>query len=249
MAQKAEILELDAPAAGPLVKRLKTGRVSSVVIKTRAQEVFVGGLAKAPVRSMFMVPREKGDPVAAAKVLEAAMVLTRKLGAAEVMKRLAVSVRSRRLDPSMPSPVTKPFSTRPSDNGHGEAERWLKMRSKFLEEYRSVTAPELAIFTASKAKNQSARAHDWVKAGRIFSVNDGAAERYPTFQIREGQPIPQLAEILKVLSGKLSSWQIAFWFTSPNAWTGSWRMPADILASEPGKVLEAARHEVAVQAF
>ncbi len=121
--------------------------------------------------------------------------------------------------------------------------------SGFLAEHKSVTAPELAHFTGSKAKNQSARAHDWVKAGRIFSVNDGASDRYPLFQLREGQPIPVLADILKVLTPKLSNWQVAFWLTSPNAWTGSWRSPVEILASEPENVLEAARHEVADKAF
>ena len=117
------------------------------------------------------------------------------------------------------------------------------LKASFFEKHRSIAAPELASLTGS----ETAHVHDWAKARRIFSVNDGAVERYPFFQIREGQPIPQLVDVLKLLSAKLSAWQIAFWFTVPNAWTGSWRVPADILVSEPKQVLEAARHEVADQ--
>jgi hypothetical protein len=83
-----------------------------------------------------------------------------------------------------------------------------------------------------------------VKANRIFSVNDGTAERYPLFQLREGQPLPQLAEILPMLRRKLSNWQIALWFTTPNAWVGGWRRPIDVLTESPSLVLDAAQHEV-----
>ena len=122
-------------------------------------------------------------------------------------------------------------------------------RAVFFTKHQSLAAPELARFLVADPKSDLARIHEWATEGRIFSVNDGADERYPLFQIQEGQPIPQVAEILKTLSAKLSTWQIAFWFTSPNAWTGSWRAPADILASEPQQVVEAAQHEVAAVAF
>jgi hypothetical protein len=79
----------------------------------------------------------------------------------------------------------------------------------------------------------------------VFSVNDGSRERFPLFQLHEGQPIPAVANIIQLLRPKLSYWQIAFWFTTPNAWTGGWRAPCELLASEPERVVEAARHEVA----
>ena len=39
-----------------------------------------------------------------------------------------------------------------------------------------MTAAEFADLTDSRAADRSAQAHDWVKAGKVFSVSDGAAE-------------------------------------------------------------------------
>jgi hypothetical protein len=108
-------------------------------------------------------------------------------------------------------------------------------------------APELAHLTGSRSVNPSARAHSWAKASRIFSVNDGTGERYRLFQLREGQPSPALVEILPVLRRKLSNWQIALWFTSPNAWVGGWRRPIDVPTESPDIAIDAARHEVGEQ--
>ena len=39
--------------------------------------------------------------------------------------------------------------------------------------------------------------------------------------------------------GEISSWRIAAWFESTNAWLDNQR-PSDVLAREPAKVIEAA---------
>jgi hypothetical protein len=144
-------------------------------------------------------------------------------------------------------PVAEAPASTASDYRTHEARRWAAAREAFLAEHESVTAPELARLTGSRSTNPSARAHSWVKANRIFSVNDGTGERYPLFQLREGLPLPQLAELLPILRRKLSNWQIALWFTSPNAWVGEWRRPIDVLAERPDVVVDAARHEVGEQ--
>lgn len=128
-----------------------------------------------------------------------------------------------------------------------EARRWKHVREDFLRTNRSVTAPELAELTGSKSRNPSSRAHEWLRAGKVFSVNDGNATRYPLFQIdiTEGKPRPEVREIVTHLREQLSDWQMAVWFTTPNAWTGDWRRPVDLLGAEPDLVVEAARHEVA----
>ncbi len=248
MARETEVLELEVPLGESLATRRKRGVVSTVVFKPHARMRALGSSTKALGDRFFLVPGAQSDPAGAAEVLEAAIKLTRKVGPAEVMKLLTATAHVRRSPPARPV-IERADISPTQDTAAGEAERWPALRCGFLAQYKSVTAPKLAHFTGSKAKNQSARAHDWVKAGRIFSVNDGAAELYPLFQLREGQPIPVLDDILKVLTPALSSWQVAFWLTTPNAWTGSWRAPVDILTSEPGKALEAARHEVADKVF
>ena len=172
------------------------------------------------------------------KVLQAAAEAARRGGTSHALELLA-SPGARRQDP-----IAVEALTASTDYPAHEARRWAAARAAFLAEHESVPAPELARLTGSQSINPSARAHSWVKANRIFSVNDGTGERYPLFQLREGQPLPQLAEILPLLKQKLTNWQIALWFTSPNAWVGGWRRPIDALTEAPDVVIEAARHEV-----
>lgn len=187
----------------------------------------------------YVLKARRGDDAQMEKVLRAAAEAARRSGTAHALELLGA-----------PSPRTQPVAEEESgapassDYQVHEARRWAEARATFLAEHESVTAPELARLTGSKSANLSARAHSWVKANRIFSVNDGTAGRYPLFQLREGQPLPQLAEILPMLRRKLSNWQIALWFTAPNAWVGGWRRPIDVLTESPDIVLDAARHEV-----
>lgn len=130
-----------------------------------------------------------------------------------------------------------------------EIRRWKAIREKFLQDYRSVTAPELAELTGSRSRNPSSRAHEWLRAGKMFAVYDGRLARYPLFQIDQmnGTPRPQIKDAIAYLRKQLSDWQIAFWFVTANAWTGDWRCPVDLLETEPERVVEAARHEVEEQ--
>ncbi len=67
-----------------------------------------------------------------------------------------------------------------------EARRWTEVQAAFLAEHESVTVPELAKLTGGPSTNPYTHVHRWVEANRIFSVTDGADERYPLFQFREG---------------------------------------------------------------
>ena len=185
----------------------------------------------------YLLKAKRGDDAQMEKVLQVAAEAARRSGASHALELLG-------------APATRPEAgavREPAasvDYRAHEARRWAEARAAFLAEHESVTAPELARLTGSRSINPSARAHSWVKANRIFSVNDGTGERYPLFQIQEGQPLPQLTEILPILKRKLSNWQIAMWFTAPNAWVGGWRRPIDVLTESPDVVIDAARHEV-----
>lgn len=187
----------------------------------------------------YLVRGRRGDSEEMPKVIEAAVAAVRRAGPAQALKVLGTAPEPQ------PSGRAEPATPLISDYKKHEAQRWAETREAFLAEYPSVPAPKLAELTGSKAKNPSARAHSWAKAGRIFSVNDGAAERFPLFQFLEDKPLPAMAEILEILRSRLSNWQIALWLTTPNAWVGEWRTPISVLTKQPEIVIDAARHEVA----
>jgi hypothetical protein len=189
-------------------------------------------------RVWYVLQAKRDDSDEMEKVLKAAMEAARRSGTSRALELLSADVNT---------PQATPFaehSPEPDYRVH-EARRWADLRAAFLSDHESVTAPELSRLTGSRSANPSARAHSWVKSNRIFAINDGTCERYPLFQLREGQPIPQVGDILSILKPRLSNWQIALWFASPNAWVGDWRRPIDVLADHPQVVVDAARHEVA----
>lgn len=163
---------------------------------------------------------------------------------------LAATVTARRRLPVQQSDATRVSDLMPSEDPRDrEVRRWKEIREGFLREHRSVTAPELAELTGSRSRNPSSRAHEWLRAGRIFAVHDGSVARYPLFQIdeSEGRPRPEIQEAIAHLRERLSDWHIALWFTTANAWTRDWRRPVDLLGREPDCVVDAARHEVKEQ--
>jgi len=245
MVKEGEVLERRTPKSGPHAASVATQHGSQVTVES---EVRVTGLGHAkPNRFVMRIPNSKKvDSVSFTQVLKAAAELVRAVGTAAAFEILTTG---RRAASEITSSKTGISRVPREANEQHEPERWLKLRTNFLDENKAVTAPELARLTGSQATNPSARAYDWSKAGRIFSVRDGTGERFPLFQLRDGQPISEVAKVLKILRPKLSDWQIAFWFTSPNAWTGDWRVPVELLTNEPEKVLEAAQHEVAEQVF
>jgi hypothetical protein len=200
-------------------------------------------LASRNRRLWYLVRGKRGDSEEIQAVIEAAVAAARRAGPTLALKLLSQKTEA------LPTEPIEPLEPAISDYKKHEAERWATTRETFLAEHPSVTAPELAELTGSKAKNPSSRAHSWSKAGRIFSVSDGASERFPLFQIQEDKPLSQIAEILSILRPRLSNWQIALWLTTPNAWVGEWRTPISLLAKQPDVVIEAARHEVAEKVF
>ncbi|MCB8877798.1 hypothetical protein [Acidisoma silvae] len=175
-------------------------------------------------------------------ILDKVSSLIREKGAARALAAIEQIIQGEAShDPS------RKLASGPHDIYEAEAKRWKDLRMAFLREYRSVTAPELAELTGSKSKNPSSRAHEWLRAGKIFAINDGAVVRYPLFQLdlTEGKPRPEIQKVLAYLREKLSDWQIAMWFTTPNTMAGNWRRPIELLNSEIDQVVKAAEFEVA----
>lgn len=111
----------------------------------------------------------------------------------------------------------------------------------FLGRYRLLTAPEVDRLPGrvpSRA-NPSAAASRWRTSGRVFAVRWEGADRYPAFQFRDGEPIPELRGILALLGPSSDGWSHAFWFGSPHSYLEG-RAPADLLAEDAPRVLAAA---------
>ena len=134
-------------------------------------------------------------------------------------------------------------------DGASAEERWRALRESFLAEFESVPATELARLTGSQSANPSARAYAWRKAGRVFSVNDGTGERFPLFQLHQGQPRPVVAEVIAALGGRLSPWELALWFATPHPDLGDFRRPVDLLGEVPAEVAVAARASAAAPVY
>ena len=78
----------------------------------------------------------------------------------------------------------------------------------------------------------------WKREGRVFAIQDGEKDLFPTFQFADGKPLPVIKKILEVLPDYLSPWQTAFWFESGNGWLGG-KTPRECLKNE-SKVIDAA---------
>jgi hypothetical protein len=120
-----------------------------------------------------------------------------------------------------------------------------RLRETFLEEWTSVSAPELNRITCSMARNGYQRPSEWERQGRIFSVPGARGRLFPLFQIKDNRPRPLVQDVLAILKPTLNGWQIAFWWTTANSWLPGGVRPIDLIDDDPQAVIEAARHEVA----
>lgn len=90
---------------------------------------------------------------------------------------------------------------------------------------------------------------EWVRSGKIFAIHWHNRDYYPGFglDIRLGssaRPHPAMAELIKILGAKKSSWGMAFWFASVSSYLGGKR-PQDLIESELDRVIAAAEDEIA----
>lgn len=106
-----------------------------------------------------------------------------------------------------------------------------------------------AVGTRLGANTPAQRAADLRAAGRLLGAWAAPQRTYvhPDCQFdREGQPLPVVRELLQILptQGDEGGWRRTFWLYGPREALGG-RAPADLLATDPGSVLELARKEFA----
>lgn len=119
----------------------------------------------------------------------------------------------------------------------------IEIRQQLLREVPFIDAATWAKWRRGTAsKNPSAALGKYKRQNRVFAVRAGNRDLYPRFQFSENaEPLPVIADILKLLSKDAQGWPLLSWFEAENANLKN-RKPSAVVASAPSKVLEAARY-------
>lgn len=112
-------------------------------------------------------------------------------------------------------------------------------REAFLKDVALLGSADVGELLGSKAQNTSAMASRLKREGKLFAITYRGVDLYPAAQIVNGQPSPAIPQILEAFSGD-SPWAVALWLNAPSGWLGGKR-PLDSLATEPDRVVRAAR--------
>ena len=125
-----------------------------------------------------------------------------------------------------------------------QVRRNAEARKRLIDEFGLYTSGELAELRQAQTANASVEPRRWLREGRIFEVPPVAGgRRYPGFQFdASGRPLPALRPVLDALGDVLAGWELALWFTGPNASLDGAR-PVDRLTRSASGVLQAAEHE------
>ncbi len=86
---------------------------------------------------------------------------------------------------------------------------------------------------------------EWELSGKIFSIHHDGTDYYPTYALdsKDYRPLDAMAKVISIFSGHKNGWGMAFWFMSANGCLGA-VTPKSIIATEPERVLAAARDEI-----
>ncbi len=120
-----------------------------------------------------------------------------------------------------------------------------QLREKVLARGEWLSSQEVSENAGYQNANSSGQPNKWKKAGKIFAIAVEGRDLYPTYALGvDGKPLPQMKEVLSLLSPHRQSLAIASWFASANSWLGG-KTPMDEIAKNPQGVLKAAQMEAA----
>lgn len=136
--------------------------------------------------------------------------------------------------------------TPPSPRLLKEAAMLVQARKAVLESGDWLTAAEVAQLAGLSPRNPSAQPNKWKKQGLIFAIPHNGVDYFPGYGLdREAgfRPLKAMAKVIGAFAGHKDGWGMAYWFSSDNSFLGGKR-PQDLLATAPGRVIEAALDEV-----
>ena len=130
---------------------------------------------------------------------------------------------------------------RPPPFGQKSMLRMPMTQIRFMENVPCLTSALLAEQLGHGAKNRARLLAAERQNVKAFSVPWRGREEYPTFQFRDGRPLPVIADVLAALPDGMTPWQIAFWFVSSNPWLDG-KAPYTML-SDTDAIVRAAKQE------
>ena len=122
----------------------------------------------------------------------------------------------------------------------------VKARKAVLESGDWLSAAELAQLAQLSTTNPSAQPNKWKKNGQIFAIHHNGVDYFPGYGLDRDanfRPLKAMSQVIEVFDGHKDGWGMAFWFLSANSFLGGKR-PQDLLATDPERVIAAARDEV-----
>jgi hypothetical protein len=113
-------------------------------------------------------------------------------------------------------------------------------RKRFIVENPCLTSDQVAEEATSLATNRAALASRWAKERKIFSVRFERKLLFPKFQFEHGEPLPVVADVMKVFAPEVSGWELAYFFVTPNMNIGG-RKPLEFLRQDPKRLVSLAQ--------
>jgi len=133
----------------------------------------------------------------------------------------------------------------PSKAAREQARMLIKAKTDILNSGDFLPATEVARLAGFSASNLSVQPNKWKRAREIFAIQHGREDYLPTYALApDHRPRKEMAEILNIFGEAKDGWGLAFWFAALNSFLDDER-PQDVLATDPERVIAAARDEMA----
>jgi hypothetical protein len=128
-----------------------------------------------------------------------------------------------------------------------EARMLAQAKNEILQSNDWVTANEISNLAQFSSRNPSSLLNKWKRDHRLFAIRHNGSDYFPVYGLNKDaayRPLPAMREVIKILEVKKSSWGMAYWFASASSMLGGKR-PQDLLFTDPQRVIEVAKDEVA----
>lgn len=141
--------------------------------------------------------------------------------------------------------ITPPITL--SEAALAQARMLVEARASILKSGDFIDSKEVSKLAGYSATNPAVYPNKWKSAGKIFAISSENRDYFPFYALDPNngyQPFATVAEILALFKGSRDSWAVALWFASLNSFLDDKR-PQDVLATDPDRVIAAARDEMA----
>lgn len=134
----------------------------------------------------------------------------------------------------------------PSKAAREQARMLIEAKTGILNSGDFLPATEVAQLAGFSASNLSVQPNKWKRNREIFAIQHGREDYFPLYGLDSGnhRPRKEMAKILKIFGEAKDGWGLAFWFAGLNSFLDDER-PQDVLASDPERVIAAAKDEMA----